>query len=83
MSSNSRLNSVCAASMLISIGGQARPAQEWAAIHGVKWTTVKMRRYRGLDWDKAFKPQQQGRKPNYRCGTCGKICEPEGISLVA
>lgn len=64
MGRNTEQNSICAAATVVSINGQNRPAREWAALRGLKWQTVKMRRYRGTNWDEAFaKLHQGGRLP--------------------
>jgi len=40
-----------------TLGGQTKTAPEWAAERGLKWHTVKMRRYRGCTWNEALSPE--------------------------
>lgn len=54
---------VCAATTPVCVAGQTRPAREWALIHGIKWQTLKMRRYRGMTWSEAFGEIRRGRRP--------------------
>ncbi|MGH8419969.1 MAG: hypothetical protein ACRER8_22250 [Pseudomonas sp.] len=54
---------VCSAAMPVCVGGQIKPAREWALIHGIKWQTLKMRRYRGLGWNEVFGVVRRGRPP--------------------
>jgi hypothetical protein len=54
---------ICAASMPVCVAGQVKPAREWASIHGIKWQTLKMRRYRGLSWAEAFGELRRGPRP--------------------
>ena len=54
---------LCAADSIISIDGQSRSAKEWADLHGLGWQALKMRRYRGMSWEDAFKPLRPGPKP--------------------
>jgi hypothetical protein len=57
---------VCAATTPVCVAGETRTAREWAAIHGIKWQALKMRRYRGMDWSDAFAQLRRGRKPTQR-----------------
>lgn len=50
-------NAICAATTLVTLDGKTKPAPEWAAERGLKWQTVKMRRYRGAAWDEALCPE--------------------------
>lgn len=48
-------NTICAATCLVTLGEDTKTAWEWAAERGVKWQTVKMRRYRGCSWHEALR----------------------------
>lgn len=48
-------DTICAATSLVTLGGVTKSAQEWARERGVKWQTVKMRRYRGSSWGEALR----------------------------
>jgi len=52
---------VCAAKTLVTLGGKTKTAPEWAAERGLKWHTVKMRRYRGAGWEEALRPELHAR----------------------
>lgn len=54
-------NAICAATTLVTLGGETKPAPEWAAERGLKWQTVKMRRYRGAGWAEALCPELRAR----------------------
>lgn len=57
---------VCAATTPVCVAGEIRTAREWAAIHGIKWQALKMRRYRGMAWSDAFAKLRRGPKPGVR-----------------
>lgn len=61
----------CAAEMPVTIEGQTKPAIQWAAERGLKWQTVKMRRFRGWTWAEALHPELRPRRwmDCFRCGT--------------
>lgn len=63
-------NMTCAAEMLVTIEGQTKPAIQWAAERGLKWQTVKMRRFRGWTWAEALHPELRPRRwmDCFRCG---------------
>lgn len=46
----------CAAEMLVTLEGQAKPAIQWAAERGLKWQTVKMRCFRGWTLGRGIAP---------------------------
>lgn len=48
---------VCAGSTPVELDGRTMPAMEWAALRGLKWQTVKMRRLRGDNWKQALAPE--------------------------
>ncbi|MEQ4284491.1 hypothetical protein ABNM15_19520 [Pseudomonas syringae] len=48
---------VCAGATLITLDGETMPAMAWAAMRGLKWQTVKMRRMRGDTWLQALEPK--------------------------
>lgn len=48
-------DTICAATAMVTLGGVTKTAQEWAMERGVKWQTVKMRRYRGSSWSEALR----------------------------
>lgn len=48
---------ICAAEMPVTLDGRTKPASQWAAERGLKWQTVKMRRYRGAGWIEALCPE--------------------------
>jgi hypothetical protein len=50
-------STICAGSTLVTIEGRTMPAMEWAAMRGLKWQTVKMRRLRGDNWMQALTPE--------------------------
>lgn len=54
-------STICAATTLVTLGGETKPATEWAAERGLNWTTVKMRRYRGASWAEALCPKLRAR----------------------
>jgi hypothetical protein len=54
-------NAICAAEMPVTLGGQTKQALEWAIERGLKWQTVKMRRYRGDTWNEALRPNLRPR----------------------
>lgn len=47
---------VCASTTLITLGDETLTAIQWAARRGLKWQTVRMRRYRGEGWTEALSP---------------------------
>ncbi len=49
-------NTICGASTLVTFDGEERSALEWATKRGLKWQTVRMRRYRGASWEEALRP---------------------------
>lgn len=51
------METICASTTLITIGGETHTAIEWAKKRGLKWQTVRMRRYRGEGWDAALSPR--------------------------
>lgn len=53
-------NHICAADTQVSINGLTRSAKEWADVFGLGWQALKMRRYRGMAWEDAFKPLRRG-----------------------
>lgn len=63
---------VCTKTAIVAIAGETKAAREWAVINGVKWQTVKMRRYRGWPWPKAVGPKRQKISCSQRCCVCGK-----------
>jgi hypothetical protein len=65
----------CAAEMLVTLDGQAKPASQWAAERGLKWQTVKMRRFRGWTWGEALHPELRPRKW-MECWGCGTHRQP-------
>jgi hypothetical protein len=42
--------------------GQTRPAKERALIQGIKWQALRMRRYRGMNWNEALGEVRRRRK---------------------
>lgn len=50
-------STICAGSTMVELDGRTMRAMEWAAIRGLKWQTVKMRRLRGDTWTKALAPE--------------------------
>jgi len=52
----------CSATMLVTLNGQTKLAPEWAAERGLKWQTVKMRRFRGSTWEEALRPELRARR---------------------
>jgi hypothetical protein len=50
-------STICAGATLVTLDGVTRPAMLWAALLGLKWQTVKMRRHRGENWTEALKPE--------------------------
>jgi hypothetical protein len=48
---------ICAGATLVTFDDVTRPAMMWAALRGLKWQTVKMRRHRGESWTEALKPE--------------------------
>ncbi|TBW11690.1 hypothetical protein E0E50_05835 [Azotobacter chroococcum subsp. isscasi] len=52
---------ICAAEMPVTLDGRTKPASQWAAERGLKWQTVKMRRYRGARWEEALRPELYAR----------------------
>lgn len=54
---------ICAAETLVTLDGTTKQAARWAAERGLKWQTVKMRRFRGWSWTEALHPElrQRGR----------------------
>ncbi|MWK56924.1 hypothetical protein GO594_13135 [Pseudomonas otitidis] len=46
----------CAADMTVRLGDQEMTAFAWAAARGLKWGTVRQRRYRGSNWQEALTP---------------------------
>jgi hypothetical protein len=50
-------STICAGATLITLEGVTRPAMMWAALRGLKWQTVKMRRHRGETWTEALMPE--------------------------
>ncbi|MCD5997436.1 hypothetical protein KDX38_28285 [Pseudomonas sp. CDFA 602] len=48
---------VCAGATLVTLGTETMPAMLWAAMRGLKWQTVKMRRLRGDTWQQALEPK--------------------------
>lgn len=65
----------CAAEMLVTLDGQTKPASQWAAERGLKWQTVKMRRFRGWTWAEALHPELRPRRwmDRFRCGTQQRV----------
>lgn len=61
----------CAAEMLVTLEGQTKPAIQWAAERGLKWQTVKMRRFRGWTWAEALHPELRSRGRWMKCWGCG------------
>lgn len=55
-------NTICSAAMLVTFDGQTKTASEWAAERGLKWQTVKMRRFRGGSWEEALRPDLRARR---------------------
>ena len=47
---------VCASTTRITLGNETLTAIEWAKRRGLKWQTVRMRRYRGEGWTEALSP---------------------------
>lgn len=47
----------CAAATPVTLDGETLPAILWAAKRGLKWQTVKMRRMRGDNWEKALEAE--------------------------
>lgn len=52
-------DATCAAAMLVTLDGATKTAKEWADERGLKWQTVKMRRYRGGSWEEALHSELQ------------------------
>ena len=52
-------DATCAANMLVTLNGATKTAKEWADERGLKWQTVKMRRYRGGSWEEALHSELQ------------------------
>ncbi|MNG36564.1 hypothetical protein D3C84_1236330 [compost metagenome] len=57
--------------MPVTIEGQTKPASQWAAERGLKWQTVKMRRFRGWTWAEALHPELRRRGRWMECFSCG------------
>lgn len=55
-------DTICAAEMPVTLGEKTLPASQWAAERGLKWQTVKMRRYRGASWREALHPELRVRR---------------------
>jgi len=49
-------NTICATNTLVTLGGVTKTAIDWAEKRGLKWQTVRMRRYRGSSWEEALRP---------------------------
>lgn len=49
-------NTICANSTRVTLGEVTKTAIEWAEERGLKWQTVRMRRYRGASWEEALRP---------------------------
>ena len=66
-------DTICAAEMPVTLGGKTLPASQWAAERGLKWQTVKMRRYRGASWREALRPELLVRRwmDGWLCGSSG------------
>lgn len=47
----------CAGAQLVTLNGETLPAMVWATQRGLKWSTVKMRRARGENWNQALQPE--------------------------
>lgn len=45
----------------VTLGDVTLTAGEWAILRGLKWNTVKNRRFRGDPWAKALAPAATGR----------------------
>lgn len=50
-------STICAAATPVTLDGVTLLAMEWAVSRGLKWSTVKMRRMRGADWNQALEPE--------------------------
>lgn len=61
----------CAAEMLVTLEGMTKPAMQWADERGLKWQTVKMRRFRGWTWSEALHPELRPRSRWMECWSCG------------
>lgn len=49
-------NTICGAGTRLTFHGVEKTALEWAEDRGLKWQTVRMRRYRGASWGEALRP---------------------------
>lgn len=45
----------CSAKMVVELDGVEKNVVQWALERGLKWETVRKRRYRGDNWGEALK----------------------------
>lgn len=50
------VQAICAGTTQVTLEGETLTAIEWAEKRGLKWQTVRMRRYRGAGWTEALRP---------------------------